>query len=657
MFRKWQTASAVVLSLLLSVACTSTPEEVEVIVTRQVQVAVTAENEAVQVEVTRVVTEVEVVQVTTTPSAQDPPTSQSKDLTVCMASEPVSLFPITNESISAYFLQAIYTNDFTNLSYAYQAEGLEKLPSLADGDAVVNEVIVNSGDTVVDATGEVVTLAEGMSVIDANDETVEFMGEPIAMSQLVVDFSMKQRYWSDGTPVTAADSVYGFEIASAPEFLSNLEQRTFRYEATGDLSTRWTGLPGHLDSTFFTNIWQPLPQHAWQEYSVAELQENVDTNRRPIGDGAFMVDEWVDGEYIRLIPNPYYYRADEGLPYLDSVTYIFISDRNELMVRVIAGECDIATRLTFSPADTPFLAEAEANGLLVPHFQTGTVFEHIDFGIDSYGDYGDGIGRPDWFEDVRVRQAITMCTDRQRMVDEILYGRSQIIHTYIPNAHPLYPEGLTTWPYDVVQGNALLDEVGFIDSDGDGWREDPVSKVPFQVTLIAMTGNDVRRQVVELFKENMVACGIDVQLEFMPFRELFADGPEGKLFGRQFDFGEFAWLTGVEPSCNLFTGSNITGPIAEGFGGWSNANNTGWNHEAFDVACQRAQGSLPGTTDYLEGHEEAQLIFSEELPIIPLFLLMKVATTRPNVVNFNVDPTENAELYNIYEIDLQEPAN
>ena len=55
--------------------------------------------------------------------------------------------------------------------------------------------------------------------------------------------------------------------------------------------------------------------------------------------------------------------------------------------------------------------------MLSPYFQTGTVYEHIDFGVNSYGDYGDGVGRPDWFEDVRVRQAMTMCTDRQSMVD------------------------------------------------------------------------------------------------------------------------------------------------------------------------------------------------------------------------------------------------
>jgi peptide/nickel transport system substrate-binding protein len=281
------------------------------------------------------------------------------------------------------------------------------------------------------------------------------------------------------------------------------------------------------------------------------------------------------------------------------------------------------------------------------------VYEHIDFGINSYGDYGDGVGRPDWFEDVRVRQAMTLCTDRQGMVDNILYGRSEVIHTYIPSVHPLYPEGLEELPYDVEAANALLDEVGFVDGDGDGIRE-YTDGTPFKVTLGTTTGNEMRQQLTQIFKENMLQCGIDVELYYLPASEWFADGPDGVLFGRRFDLGEFAWLTGVEPSCSLYQTSSITGPEEEGFGGWGNSNPTGWSNADFDAACNRALSALPGTEDYIQGHTDAQVIFSQEVPVIPLFLRLKVAAARPEVANFGVDPTQNSELYNIYEFDLQQ---
>ncbi|MEM7331446.1 MAG: ABC transporter substrate-binding protein, partial [Chloroflexota bacterium] len=406
-------------------------------------------------------------------------------------------------------------------------------------------------------------------------------------------------------------------------------------------------------------IWQPLPEHHLGGFSAAELLEAEESSRTPIGDGPYKIDEWVAGDSIVLSPNEFYY---EGAVPLNSVTYKFIPDTNQLIAQLLSGSCDIGTQDGMGADQSPFLIEAESSGLLTPYFQTGTVFEHIDFGINSYGDYGDGVGRPDWFEDVRVRQAMTMCTDRQSMVDNILFGRSEVIHSYIPSVHPLYPEGLTEWPFDVEAANALLDEVGFVDGDGDGIREDSATGTAFAITLGTTTGNEMRQQLTQIFKENMLECGIDVELYYLPASEWFADGPDGPLFGRRFDLGEFAWLTGVEPSCGLYTSDAVTGPedevnpdhYTEGttFGGWGNASNTGWVNESYDLACNRARGALPGTADYSEGHAEAQVIFSQEVPVIPLFLRLKVAAARTDVLNFGVDPTQNSELYNMYEIDL-----
>ena len=164
----------------------------------------------------------------------------------------------------------------------------------------------------------------------------------------------------------------------------------------------------------------------------------------------------------------------------------------------------------------------------------------------------------------------------------------------------------------------------------------------------------MRQQLTQIFKENQLQCGIDVELYYLPSSEWFADGPDGPLFGRRFDLGEFAWLTGVEPSCGLYLSDNITGPEEEGFGGWGNSSNTGWVNEEYDAACRRALGGLPGTEDYEQGHIDAQVIFSDQVPVIPLFLRLKVAAARPNVLNFFVDPTQNSEMFNIFEIDIQQ---
>lgn len=581
------------------------------------------------------------------PSTAPTPASEmgAKELIICMGQEPDTLYPYGSSMLASTAVQhAIFENNMTTLSFAYQAQGLEKIPNLADGDARINSIEVRSGDIVVAADGNLVIVEPGIVLTSSEGESVTFDGTPIIMEQMVVDFTMKPRIWSDGVPVTAQDSVYSYDLVADPatpqsKFTIN---RTASYQATGSLTTRWTGIPGFYDSTYFTNFWQPLPEHLWRSYTAAELLDAEASSRLPVGDGPFAIQEWVPGAHIRLVPNEFYYQ--EGLPYLDSVTYKFIPDTNQLISQLLNGECDIGTQDALGTDHSPFLLEAESNGLLIPYFQTGTVWEHIDFGINSEPAYA--ASRPDWYEDVRVRRAITMCTNRQSMVDEIMFGRSEVIHSYIPSDHPLYATGLTEWPYDVNAANALLDEAGFLDSDGDGVREEPVTKRPFAPTLITTLENEMRKQLTQQFRENLLACGINVQLDYVLSSELYA--AEGPLFGRRFDLSEFAWGTGVQPPCEFYLSSEI--PTAEN--DWAGQNNTGFVSGAFDAACLQARGNLPGTEAYRTGHAEAQRIFSEQLPVLPLFLRLKVAAARPDVLNFGVDPTQNSELYNLYELDL-----
>lgn len=613
-------------------------------------------------EVTRVVTEV--VEVTPPPPAAAVAPARPKELVICMAQEPATLYVYGEAMLTARAIRhALYTNYITNLAYDYQADGLAKIPSLADGDAAIKTVQVSAGDVVRRADDTVGPLAVGDSLIAADGAIVTFTGAPLAVGQMVVDFTMEPTVWADGTPVSAADSVYSFRLAAQPETTAPKYaiERTAGYEATGDLTVRWTGVPGFTDSTYFLNFWQPLPEHLWGEMTAAELMRADESNRTPVGDGPFRIVEWKPGDSMRLIRNEHYYRADEGLPHLDRVTIRFIPDTNQLLAQLLNGQCDIGTQDGLNADAVPLLLEAEASGILVPYFQTGTTYQQIAFNVNPYGDYA--ATRYDWFEDARVRQAMMLCTDRQRMVDDILYGRSEVIHSYVPAVHPLYPaEGLTQWPYDPAAGNALLDEAGYDRRAADGTRLDP-GGARFAPTLGTTAGNALRTQVAQIFRENMAACGIDVSLYYLPPSDWFAAGPQGVLFGRRYDLGLFAWLTSVQPSCDLYMGSRVPGPLGEVFEatgvaytGWGgdNLNQTGWANPAYDAACQRALASLPGTPAYAANHVEAQRIFAQELPVLPLFLGLKVSATQPDVLNFGLDATQNSELYNIYEFDLAE---
>lgn len=592
------------------------------------------------------------------PTPTLPPTATPlppKAMTICMAQLPQDLYLYGDPSLQATALHhAIYENLYTMLNYDYQPQALVKLPSPDDGDVRVETVTVNLGDEVVDYRGDAHVLHTGLIVIDSEGNQVTVADQPIQMQQITVDFTFKPLIWSDGTPVTAEDSVFSFHIAADPDTPINKRkvQHTSRYEATGPLTVQWTGLPGYLDPDYVTNVWLPLPQHQLGNLSAAELLHTPDTTLTPLSTGPFVPTTFTADE-LTLVKNENYYRAAEGLPALDIIHVKAMTDTAVLGDETLGG-CDVVTQDVLTLTDLPILETLSVQTLTQP----SAAYEHIDFGVNFYLAEGfENFIRPDWFQDVRVRQAITQCTDRQRMVDEIFFGRSTTMSAYIPADHPLYPADLQTWPYDPAAANALLDAAGYRDADGDGVREDPVTGQPFAVRLTTDNENPVRMQAAAIFQENLAECGIAITNEYLPPEDWYNDGPLGPLFGRRFELGMFAWLGGVRPTCQLWLERNITGPASEGFGGWGNVNVSGWADADFEAACSTALHTLPGTADYAAAytaaHQAALRVWMQKLPIIPLFNYLKVAAAQPTVSGVQLDDTQPSELWNIEMWDVQ----
>ena len=161
-----------------------------------------------------------------------------------------------------------------------------------------------------------------------------------------------------------------------------------------------------------------------------------------------------------------------------------------------------------------------------------------------------------------------------------------------------------------------------------------------------------RQQASQILVQGLMRCGVKANLQFWVPGEFFADGPDGPTFGRYFDISQFAWVTGIEPPCDLFTSGEIPGPPEDGFCGWGCANVSGWSSSYFDEICNAALSTLPGQPAHEEYHLLAQEIFTEQLPTLPLYLRMKVAATRPDMCGFIMDPTAYSEMWNIENFEL-----
>lgn len=605
------------------------------------------------------------------PAATEAAPAEPKVMVACLAQEPSTLYLYSESAlVKSFVLDALYDSSTAFDQRTYDYQGVLYDLSTFDDTATKETIEVGVGDVVYDpAQDAAVPLEAGMTISmnqaegDPVEVTVED-GQKYPIVQIVTTFTlMDGATWEDGTPVTTKDVQFSYDVGASPDTPSIkyfYETQTQKLEIVDDSTYKYFYMPGYTSGTYFIDgMIVPLPAHVYGEggsspMTPAEMLADEGVNRDPLAFGPFKLTEWVAGDHLTLEKNESYWRAGEGLPKLDKLIYRFIPDTNQLIAQLASGECDFGTQDAAFEGSLPLIRQFEAEGLMVPQVVAGTVFEHLDFNtlpVDSYKGASATLKAADGsilFQNVAFRQAIAYCLDRQAIVDGATNGAAVVQHTYTSADHPLYAgdDNITIYEFDAEKGKAMLADLGWTDTDGDGIMDDGKgNKLAFvHSTRINPLREKVTQIVQAQLKDN---CGIETTIETYG-SEFFADGPDGLVFGRQFDLGEFAWLTGVEPPCTLYQGSQIPSPEA----GWGASNDTGFDNADFDAACNAATQALDEATKASE-HAKAQKIFTDNLPSLPLFARAKILVTRPGVVGVIMDPTANSEFWNVENFDFE----
>jgi peptide/nickel transport system substrate-binding protein len=602
-----------------------------------------------------------------------PTETPQKVLSICMGVEPDSLYIYKGSGHSMWgVLEAIYDGPIDMVNYTPQPVILESIPSLENSGASLQPVPVKAGQVVVDVEGDAVLLQQGVRVLPSGckslDCAIAWDGTTaLSMDRMIGNFILVQGVqWSDGVALTADDSVYSFDMAGDPATpgAKTAYNQTETYQALDARTVQWIGRPGFLTDHLENFFWIPLPKHVLQNYSAAELQTAAETNTLPIGWGAYRIDEWVPGDHIRMVRNPYYFRATEDLPKFDVIVYRFVgNDADSNLMALQNGECDVIDQSVAWDTDYPAVKQLELNGGATVYTALGPEWEHLDFGIKP-ASYDDGynpfsVDRPDFFSDARVRQAFAYCIDRQQIVETLLAGLTEVPLSYLPPSHPFYVQGLAEYPYDPAQGESLLEQAGWRDQDGDPSTprtatgiSDVIDGMPFSVTL--MTGQAPIRQASAMrIATDLKVCGIQVDVQALPRDQFYAAAPDGILFGRQYDLAEFAWAAGMVPPCFIFESSEIPSAANDWAGQkYGGVNTMGYSSEVLDAACQAALASGADDITQKTGQATAQRIAAQELPSIPLFYFVNIAVSNKDVCGMGMDASARSEFWNIEAMDM-----
>ncbi len=565
------------------------------------------------------------------------------ELTICLGYEPRSLYPYQASSQAAQeVLQAIYDGPVDILGGGQiDPVILKKMPEFSDNSAFFTPVSVSEGDVVINTYGELVALEPGTRVFPSGCTgptcAVTWDGiSELQVNQLTATFELLDGLkWSDGQPLLASDSLYAFKVASDPATPINKRviDQTDSYMAVNDTTVEWVGKPGLVTDAFEQYFWAPMPEHAWGGYSADELLGMEEVNLSPLGWGAYVVDEWQPNAYIRLRKNPHYFRADEGLPLTDIITFKFLVNAEpDSILQVAEAECDIVSSTALGLQDIMYLSEHVQNSGFSLETVQPTEIEMLAIGItpyaydDNYYPYGGD--RPDIFGDTRTRQAIAYCIDRDTIGNKLLGGAVEIANSLLGVGHPLL-EGvtLTPYPYDPARGISLLEQVGWRDLDLN--PDTPliagvVNNVPqgtaFEIDLL-LSESPLRGEIASEIAAGLANCGIKVNISQVPASELYRPGPDGPIFGRQFDLALLSWQTGGRFDCRLFTTGEIPTDanywVGEKTGG---ANYYGFSNPAYDENCAlSAQGGVDVAASQ-QAEQNALQIINNELPFIPVYL-------------------------------------
>ena len=576
------------------------------------------------------------------------PTAVPSELTVCLGQEPSSLYLYASSTRSTWsVLEAVYDGPIDTVNYTLQPVIIERIPDMDTGDAVLESMTVQPGQVIVDADGALNTLQRGVRVIPsgctAGDCVIEWDGQSeLQMDRLKLQFKLKEGItWSDGQPLTTADSVFSYQMAADPAtpVSKDIIDRTAEYLAVDERTVQWTGLPGFFTERYDLVFFTPLPAHIYSGKTAAEMLTEEGVNSKPLGWGPYVLENWEKGQSITLVKNPLYFRSGEGLPYYDKLTYKIIGEPADLNIAgLLTGACDVVDQTAALDQQVEELVELQQTGKLSVYAAQSPEFEQLIFGIKP-AEYDDGYypyagERPDYFGDAQVRKAFAYCINRQDIISDLLADQTGIPVSFLPQNSPLHASNLPLLGYDPDEGKRLLDAAGWKDFDNDPATPRTAAGVatvidgtPFTINYATTTAG-MRREVAEKITVALADCGIQVVVQTLTPDELFAAGPGGLIFGRRFDLVQFSWQINRSMPCNFYQGSRI--PSAAN--SWLGVNVGGYENPVFDSACQATQFMPIDRSDTAQQQvSNAQQVFAEELPAVPLYYRLHLALSRPGM--------------------------
>jgi oligopeptide transport system substrate-binding protein len=423
--------------------------------------------------------------------------------------------------------------------------------------------------------------------------------------------------WSDGERVTANDFVYSIKrmldptlAAAYASFYYDIVGAQSYNEAAGKDAATLGDLKNAVavtapdDTTLIITLTQPRPSFLslmalWPVYPLRQdiIEKYGSRWTEPgnyIGDGPFIMTEWVHQDHITFKPNPNYWGSK---PLLTKITCKIITDTNAALAAYMNGELDMSG----VPAGTEkaIMADPSLSSQIVRFADLTTLV--FAFNVHTYP-----------YDNITLRKALATAIDRASFVDKIRGGVGKVALSWIPPGMPGYDPTLgTEYSFNISKAKTLLAqalrELGLSDASKLVLR--------FQYANTAGSKNTAEFLQAQL-KDNL---GIDLLLEPM----------EPKAFAQLVNSKQHTWAW-------FGWGADYPDPdnwLPEIFGSGATNNKTSYSNPQFDALATQAKHELDNTKR-MQLWAQAQAIVMADAPIITVFYNERFFLLKPYVKGF-----------------------
>jgi len=403
--------------------------------------------------------------------------------------------------------------------------------------------------------------------------------------------------WSDGAPLTSADVAFSYRFVidhKIPQYRSYFTSNPV-FETPNDTTLIWKA-----DAPTFALDMPPwvyiVPEHVWSKYNGDDLKTiKAVPNVPSVVSGPFQLTSWKRGQGWTMERNPNFWGS---APTVDRIEFSLYTNQEAMVQALKNGEIDVADGLTPGLFKT-----VEKTPNIVGQQVVSDWWLNLAFNFGGQGPNADPLPA---LHDLTVRTAIEMAIDKQAIVDKVYQGTADAGDTIIRKASTYWHLDIPAAeeiPYDPAGANKLLDQAGYVDTNGDGVREDPKTGDELRLRIPASqdtTGAvDAGQLIVGFLKD--VGIAVDLQpVTDAKMNDFWAAG--------NFDAYIWYWSGDPDPNYQLFVFTS------DQCGAWEDGC---WKDPAFD-AMYAKQSTTMDRQARLSIVQQAQQEAYDQIPSVVL---------------------------------------